>query len=91
MGWLRKRKNKERNAGKESQNRYISPPRGGALLLPICTKFNEFVDLSEVITLTKFGFEIVITLTRPGDRKKHFSFRKPSAYMTLPCTRSGTD
>jgi len=43
-----------------SQNRYISPPRGGAISQPIFTKFEEFVDLTDVITPAKFGYKLFI-------------------------------
>jgi len=38
---------------RKSQNRYFSPPRGGAILQPIFTKFDEFVDLTDVITQSR--------------------------------------
>jgi len=43
-------KNKIKKGGRrKSQNRYISPPCGGAISQPICTKFGEFVDLTDDI------------------------------------------
>jgi len=77
VGWPRKRK-KKKKGGRNLQNRYISPPRGGDILQPICTKSGEFVDvdLTDVITPAKFGFKIFIGFCRPRGGKKHFPFRK---------------
>jgi len=44
------KKTKKQGELRKSQNRYISPPCGGAISQPICTKFGEFVDLTNVIT-----------------------------------------
>jgi len=41
--------------GKKVKNCYISPLRESAISQPICTKFGEFVDLTKVLTLAKFG------------------------------------
>jgi len=61
VGWPRKRKKKIKKGGRrKSQNRYISPPRGGAISQPIFIKFGEFVDLTDVITPAKFGYKIFI-------------------------------
>jgi len=59
IGWPRKRK---KGGKSKSQNRYISPPRGGAILQPICTKFGEFVVLADLITPGKFGSKIYIDI-----------------------------
>jgi len=65
---------------------YISPPCGGAISQPISTKFGEFVDLIDVITLAKFGSKIFIGFSsRLRGRKKHFPFRNQTAYITVPC------
>jgi len=61
---------------RKSQNRYISPPRGGAILQPIFTKFGGFVDLTDVITPAKFGYNIFIVFFRPRGWKSHFPYRK---------------
>jgi len=45
---------KKKSWEKKVTKRYISPPRGGAISQPICTKFSEFVDLTELVTLAKF-------------------------------------
>jgi len=57
---------KKKNGGRiKPQNRYfISPPWGGAISQPICTKFGEFVDLTDVITSAKFGSKY--SLVFPG-------------------------
>jgi len=55
-----------------------SPPCGGAISQPICTKFGEFVDLTDLIMPAKFGFS--------SRGKNHFPFRKQTAYITVPCT-----
>jgi len=55
VGWPRNRKKKKKGRRRKSQNRYISPPRGGAISQLICTKLREFEDLIEVITPAKFA------------------------------------
>jgi len=50
-------KKKKKGGRRKSQNRYISPPRGGAISQAIFTKFSEFVDHTDVIALAKFGFK----------------------------------
>jgi len=46
---------KKKNGGRrKSQNRYISPPCGGVISQPICTKSGKFVDIADVITPAKF-------------------------------------
>jgi len=65
-GRLRKRVIKKKGERRKSQNRYISPPRGGTTSQPICTKFGEFVDLIDVITPAKFGSKICIGYSRPS-------------------------
>jgi len=64
---------------------YISPPRGGAISPPICTKLGEFVDLTDVVTPAKFGSKTFIGFSRPRGEKTHFPFRKQTAYITVPC------
>jgi len=44
------KKEKKNGGTKKSQNRYISPPCGGAISHRIYTKFGEFVDHTDVIT-----------------------------------------
>jgi len=66
-----------------SQNRYISPPCGGAICQPICTTFGECVDLVDVITPAEFGFNIFIGLSKQRCGKKHFPVRKQTAYTTV--------
>jgi len=52
---------KEKKGGRRKlQNRYISSPRRGAISQPICTKFGEYVDLTDLITPAKFGPKIFI-------------------------------
>jgi len=87
VGWPRKRKKiKIKEDGRrKSQNRYDSPPRGGAISQPIFTKFGEFVDLTDFITPAKFGYTIFIGFPRPRGGKSHFSYRKQRAYITVPC------
>jgi len=70
VGWPRKLK-KIKKVGEESQNR-ISPPCGGAIWQPICTKAGEFVDLTDLITPAKFGSTIFIGFSRPRGGKTHF-------------------
>jgi len=60
---------------RKSQNRYISP-RGGAISQPIFTKFGKFVDLTNIITPAKFGYEIFIGFSRSRDGKSYFPYRK---------------
>jgi len=84
---LRPKKRKKRiNGGRrKSQNRYISPPRGGAISQPIFTKCGEFVDLTDIITPAKFGYKVLIGFSRPRGGKSHFPNRKHMAYITKPC------
>jgi len=63
---------------------YISPPCGGAISQPIGTKFGEFVDLTEVVTLAKFGSRIFIGFSRLRAEKSIFLYRKPTVYI-LQC------
>jgi len=49
------RGNEKKGGRRKSQNRYISPPSGAAISQPICTKFSEFVDLTDLIMPAKFG------------------------------------
>jgi len=44
----------------------------------------KFVDLADVITSAKFGCKIFIAFSRPSGGKKHFPFRKQTAYVTVP-------
>jgi len=53
-------------------------------LQPFSTKVGEFVDLTDVITPAKVGSKIFIGFSRPIGGKKHFPFRKQTAYMTVP-------
>jgi len=41
-----------------------------------CTKFGALVDLTVVITPTKFGSKEFINVSRPRGGKKHFLFSK---------------
>jgi len=67
----------EKGGRRKSQNRNISPPRGGAISQPIFTKFGEFVvDLTDVITPAKFGYKIFIGFSRPRGGKSHFPYWK---------------
>jgi hypothetical protein len=66
VGWMRKRK-KEKGRTK-SQHSDISPPRGGAIWQPTCTKFGAFVELTEIVTHAKFGW-----FSRPIGGENHFS------------------
>jgi len=52
---------------------------------PIFTKFGEFVDLTDVITPTKFGYKIFIGYSRPRGGKSDIPYRKQTAYITVPC------
>jgi len=74
----------EKSGWRKSQNRYISPPRGYAISKWISSKCGEFVDLTEVVTPDKFGSKILIGFSTPRGGKKHFPFRKPTAYITVP-------
>jgi len=67
----------EKGGRRRSQNRYISPPRGGAISQPIFIEFGEFVDLTDIMTPAKFGYEIFIGFSRPRGGKSHFPYRKP--------------
>jgi len=82
VGW---RGNGKKGGRRKSQNRYISPPRGGAISQPIFTKFGEFVGLTDVITPAKVGYKIFIGFSRPRGGKSNFSCRKQRAYLTVPC------
>jgi len=81
VSWPRKQKKKIGEIRK-SQIRYISPPCGGAISQPICTKFDEFVDLADVITPAKFGSKIFIDFSRIGG-KKHFPVRNETAHLSV--------
>ena len=63
----------------------ISPLCGGAPCEPISTKFVVFVGLINVITCAKNGFKNYIGFSRPTGGKSMFPYRKPTAYITLPC------
>jgi len=84
VGWPRKlKKNKIKKGGRrKSQNRYNSPPLGGVISQLIFTKFDEFVDLTDVITPAKFGYKIFISFSRPRGVKSHLPYM---AYVTVPC------
>jgi len=62
--------------GRKSQNRIISPLRGGAISQPIFTKFGEFLDLTDIITPAKFGYKIFIGFSRPRGGKSPFPYWK---------------
>jgi len=49
---------KKKDGRRKSQKRYISPPCGGAIPQPICTKFGEFVDLTDSPNLVQVGCEM---------------------------------
>jgi len=70
---------------RKSQNRYISPPCGGAHSQPICTKFGAFVDLTDVIKPVKFGSQQFICFSRLRGQKTHFPSRKQTAHITEIC------
>jgi len=74
----------EKGGRRKSQNRYILPPRGGANSQPICTKFGEFVHLTNVITPVKFGCKILIGFPRPGGGKSIFPLETNGLYITVP-------
>jgi len=59
---------RKKDRSKKSQNRYISPLRGGAISQPISTKFVEFVNPAEVITPVKVCPKIFIVF--PGRELK---------------------
>ena len=69
----------------KSQKCDISPLCGGAPCEPISTKFVVFVGLINVITCAKNGFKTYIGFSRPTGGKSMFPYRKPTAYITLPC------
>jgi len=54
-GLAEERKTNKKGGRRKSQNRYISPPRGGAISQPIFTKFGDFIDHTNIITPAKFG------------------------------------
>jgi len=70
----------QQRGSRKSQNRYISPPCGGAISQLICTKFGEFVDLIDIITPAK----IFISFPGWAVEKKNFPFRNKTAYITVP-------
>jgi len=51
---------------------------------PFCTKFDDILDINDVITPAKFGCKIFFGFSRPRGGKKHFPFRKKTAYITVP-------
>jgi len=55
-----------------------------AILQQICTKFGEFVDLTEIITPAKFGSEIFIGFSRPRGGKGIFSLYKKQTKANGP-------
>jgi len=76
----------EKKAGEEShKTEKNSTPRGGAISQPICTKFGEFVDLTDLITPVKFGSKIFIGFFQAERWKKPFSLLGPkqTAYIVL--------
>jgi len=75
----------EKGGRRKSQNRNISPPRGGAISQPILTKFDEFVDLTDFITPAMFGYKIYIGFSRPRVENRIFPIEKHMAYITVPC------
>jgi len=79
--YKRNRKKNKKGGRRKSQNRYISPPRGGAISQPICTKSVEFVHLIDVNMAVKFGSKISIGLSMLRGGEKHFHFRKLTAYI----------
>jgi len=79
------RGNRKKGGRRKSQNRDISPPRGGAISEPICIKFGKFVDLTAIIMSAKFGYKISIGFSRPRGGKSPFHYRKQRAYITVPC------
>jgi len=66
--------NKKYGGRRKSQNRYISPPCGGAISQPIYTKFDEFVDPTDLITPAKFVYKISIGCSRSRGGKSIFPF-----------------
>ena len=83
---MRKRKKKyKKKREQKSQKCDISPLCGGAPCEPISTKFVVFVGLINVITCAKNGFKTYIGFSRPTGGKSMFPYRKPTAYITLPC------
>jgi len=70
VGWPKKGKKVGR---RKSQNRYIIPPCAGAISQLICTKYGEFVDLTDVIPPAKFGSKIFINFFRRRGRKTHYA------------------
>ena len=69
----------------KSQKCDISPLCGGAPCEPISTKFGVLVGLTNVITYAKTGFKISSGFSRATGGKRMFPYRKPTAYITLPC------
>jgi len=75
MGWPRKRE-------KRREKKVISQP--------ICTEFDEYVDLTDVMTPAMFGSKIFINYSRPRGGKKHFPFRKANGlYNSATRYRAG--
>ena len=87
---MRKRKNIKKRRTK-SQNRDISPLRGGATYQPISTKFGGFIGLSRfigltaIITYTRYGFTFVMIFPGRHVEKRMFLYSKPTAHITLSC------
>ena len=83
---MRKRKNiKKIKRENKSQKCDISPLCGGAPCEPISTKFGVFVGLTNIIIYAKNGLKIFSGFFRATGGKTHVSYRKPTAYITLPC------
>jgi len=72
VGWQRKQKKRNLGGRRKLQNRHISLPRVGAILQPICTKFDDFVDLTKLITPAKCGSNKFLAFSRPSGGKGIF-------------------
>jgi len=72
---LSKKPEKRKLSEKRSQNRYISPPCEGANSQPICTKFGEFVDLTDVINASLVPKYLLFLSGREVEKQRIFSLK----------------
>ena len=79
------KKQKNERKKPKSQNCDFSPSPGGATCASIVTKFGVFVDFTEVVSPTKCGEKCLKGFPGQQVEKSIFPFRKPMAYITLPC------
>ena len=81
---MRKQKNIKKGESK-SQNNDISELCGGSPCEPILIKFGVFLGLANIIIYTKLVNKFPLVFPGRQVEKRMFPYRKPTAYITLPC------